>query len=284
MSMKIKTNVNTPRKRPPLIAAANAAVVAVAAVALSVAAASCSGTSSKSLIKKGLYNCSERLQAAVARMDKKNYTDAIRILDDVKFQCGGSPVMDSVYYYTAISHFRLKQYDDARAEFESLYAEFPRSPYVEEAHFRIAHMRYMKSLPYFRDQTDTKEAMRLFNDYADLYPRGAHVDSAKILYAQSLNKLAEKEFNNALFYRKQREHNAALIYYRAVISEYPESKFASEAVVGMAEMLVALQRTREAAEAVGELDAAAFDEKLRARIEAVRQQVGVPATVEKDNG
>ncbi len=281
--MKTKTNVSTPRKRPPLIAAA--VVVAVLSLAVS-----CSGTSSKKLIKKGLYNCSERLQTAIARMEKKNYTDAVRILNDVKFQCGGSPVMDSAYYYTAISNLRLKQYDEASAEFESLYAEFPRSPFVEEAHFRIAHIRYMRSLPSFRDQADTKEAMRLFNDYVDLYPRGAHADSAKVLYSQALNKLAEKEFNNALFYRKQKEHNAALIYYRAVLSEYPESKLAPEAVVGMAEMLVALQRTREAAEAVEELDASAFDEKLRARIDAVRQKIGLTAektvenAVEKDNG
>jgi len=269
--MKTKTNLKT---------AIAAVAIAVAALSVSV---SCSGSSSKRLVKKGLYNCSERLQTAGKRMDKRNYVDAIRILDDIKFQCGGSPLMDTVYYFTAVSYFRQKQYDEARAEFEALYADFPRSPFVEEAHFRIAHMRYMRSLPYFRDQTETKEAMRLFNDYTDLYPGGAYADSAKILYALSLNKLAEKEFNNALFYRKQREHNAALVYYRAVVSEYPESKFAPEAVVGMAEMLVILQRTREAADAVGGLDsAAAIDEKLKARIEAVRQKIGT--AVEKSNG
>jgi outer membrane protein assembly factor BamD len=256
-------------------------MVFVAAAALFLAAASCSGPSSKKLAKRGLYDCSERLRAAAGRMEKKNYADAVRILEDIKFQCGGSPVMDSVYYYTALSRLRQKQYDDARSEFEALYGEFPRSPFVEEAHFRVAHIRYTRSLPYFRDQAETKEAMRLFNDYVDLYPGGAYADSARSLYAQSLDKLAEKEFNNALFYRKQKEHNAALIYYRAVLSEYPESKFAPEAIVGMAEMLVALQRDSEAAEAVGELDAAAFGEGLRARLEAIRQKVGA---VEKESG
>jgi len=270
--MKTKTNVKTA-----------IAAVAIAVTALSVSV-SCSGSSSKKLIKKGLYNCSERLQTAGKRMDKGNYTNAIRILDEIKFQCGGSPVMDSVYYYTAISYFRDKQYDDARAEFEALYAEFPRSHFVEEAHFRVAHICYMRSRPFFRDQTETKDAIRLFNDYLDLYPGGVYADSAKILNSSALNKLAEKEFNNALFYRKQRQHNAALVYYRAVVSEYPESKFAPEATVGMAEMLVTLQRTREAAEAVGGLDSTtALDDKLRARIEAVRQKIGAPA-VEKGNG
>ena len=288
--MKMKTNVNAAPKRTPLIAAVAKAAVAVAVVAALSAAVSCADTSSKKLVKKGLYNCSERLQAASKRMEKRNYTDAIRILDDIKFQCGGSPLMDTVSYYVAISYFRQKQYEEARAEFESLYGEFPRSPFVEEAHFRIAHIRYIRSLPSFRDQTDTKEAMRLFNDYIDLYPKGVYADSAKALYTALLERLAEKEFNNALFYRKQKEYNAALIYYRAVLSGYPDSKLAPEAVVGMAEMLVTLQRNREAAEAVGELDATLFGDELRARIEAVRQKIGaaaekaVESAAEKDNG
>jgi len=278
----IKMNVNTDTKRPAVVAAAAKAVVVAVAVTALLAMASCAAdTSSKKLVKKGLYNCSERLKTATKRMEKKNYADAIRILDDIKFQCGGSPLMDTVYYYVAISYFRQKQYEEARAEFESLYGEFPRSPFVEEAHFRIAHTRYLRSLPYFRDQTETKEAMRLFNDYLDVYPNGVYADSAKALYKQSLDKLAEKEFNNALFYRKQKEYNAALIYYKAVLSGYPESKFAPEAVVGMAEMLVTLQRIREAAEAVGELDATVFDEGLRVRIEAIKQKVG---ETDKDKG
>jgi outer membrane protein assembly factor BamD len=271
----MKMNVNTNTKKPAVVSAVAKAAMAAVAVTALLAMVSCAGASTKTLVRKGLYNCSERLHTAVGRVEKKNYTDAVRILEDIKFQCGGSPVMDSVYYYAALSQFRQKQYEEARAEFEALYGEFPRSPFVEEAYFRIAHIRYMRSLPSFRDQTDTREAMRLFNDYLDLYPGGVYADSARALYAQSLDKLAEKEFNNALFYRKQKEHNAALIYYRAVLSEYPESRFAPEAVVGMAEMLVVLQRDKEAAEAVDELDAAAFGEGLRARIEAVRQKLGV---------
>ncbi|MDR0330715.1 MAG: outer membrane protein assembly factor BamD [Chitinispirillales bacterium] len=245
------------------------AAIAIAAISV----ASCSNTSPKKLMKKGLYDCSNRLQAAAQRMERKNYTDAVRIVDDVKYQCGGSPQIDTAYYYAAVSYFRQKLYDEASAEFEALYGEFPRSPFAEEAHFRFAHIRYIRSLPSFRDQAETKEAMRLLNDYTDLYPKGAYVDSARTLFIASLNKLAEKEFNNALFYRKQKEHNAALIYYRAVLSEYPESRFAPEAVVGMAEMLIALQRTQEAVEIIEELDASEFDEGLKGRIEVIKQRV-----------
>ncbi|MCL2183757.1 MAG: outer membrane protein assembly factor BamD [Chitinispirillia bacterium] len=233
----------------------------------------CGGPSAKTLIKQGLYKCHDRLETAVREVDRGGYTAALRILEEIKFQCGGSPMMDTVYYYSALAHFRQKQYEDARAEFETLYRENPRSPFAEEAHYRIAQMRYTQSHPSFRDQTETKEAMRLLEDYTDLYPAGAFADSVKALYTSSLNKLAQKEFNNALFYRKQSEHEAALIYYRAVLAEFPESKYAPEAVVGLAEMLVLLGRTQDAQEAIDELEPSAFEEDLRARIEAVREKL-----------
>ena len=244
-----------------------AAVTAIAAVSFSC------GNSPKKLIKKGLYDCNNRLQTAVQRMEKRNFNDAIRIFEEIKFQCGGSPMMDTVYYYTAISYFRQRQFDDARVEFEALYREFPRSPFAEEAHFRVAQMRYLRSPRIQRDQAETKEAMKLFNDYFEMYPEGVFTDSAKILFASALNKVAEKEYSVATFYRKQRKHEAALIYYRSVLSTYPDSDFAPPAIVGMVEMLVQLGRVQDAGEVIEELDAAAFEERLQLRIEAVRQKL-----------
>jgi len=236
-------------------------------------ALSCSGPSSKKLIKAGLYNCEERLETAKRDVERRAFSGAVRILADIEYQCGGSPVMDAVYYWSAVAHLRQKQYDDARHEFERLYREFPRSAFAEEAYFRIAHMRYIQSLPSFRDQTETKEAMRLFNDYIDAYPAGVYADSARALFVSALNKLAQKEFNNADFYRKQREHEAALIYYRTVLAQYPESRYAPEAIVGMAEMLVLLGRTQDAQEVMEALEASLFEEGLRLRIEAVWQSL-----------
>jgi len=250
--------------------------------ALAVLCASCA-SESKKLIKKGLYNCSARLEAAAKRMEKKNYANAVRILDEIKYQCGGSEVMDTVYYYAANCHLRMKQYEDARNEFDNLYREHPRSPFVEEAQYRVAQMRHLQSAKYYRDQTETKEALRLLDDYLDLYPNGAYSDSARGLIRTSIEKLAEKEFRTAIFYRKQKEHEAALIYYRSLLSEYPESTFAPESVVGMAEMLVSLGRVQEAQEVVEELDSAAFEEALKIRIEAVKQKLPTGSNIGKSD-
>ncbi|MDR0305853.1 MAG: outer membrane protein assembly factor BamD [Chitinispirillales bacterium] len=235
----------------------------------------CASNSSK-LIKKGLYKCESRFETAKKNFDKRNYGGAIRILDEIKYQCGGSPMMDTVIYYTAMSHFHLKQYIDARTEFENLQHEHPRSPFVEEARYRLAQMRYLQSRSSSRDQSETREAVRLFGDYMDLYPQGVHLDSARHFSSLAVNKLAEKEFNIAMFYRKQREHEAALIYFRTVMTQYPESKFTSESVIGMVEALTALGRVEDAREIVDELDIADFSETLRRRLDMVKLRLASP--------
>jgi outer membrane protein assembly factor BamD len=247
------------------------AVIAATAIAITL---SCGGGGSpKKLIRQGLYRCSERLETAIGQIERRGFNNAVRIFEEIKFQCGGSPLMDTVYFYAGIAHLRLKQYEDARLEFETLAREHPRSPFTEEARFRLAQMRYIRSLPSFRDQTETKEAMRLLNDYIEAFPQGTFADSARTLFMSGLNKLAEKDFNNARFYRRQRQHEAALIYYSSILAEFPESKFAPESIVGMVEMMAALGRTQEAAEIIEELEPAAFEEGLRGRIEAVRQRL-----------
>ncbi|MDR2579323.1 MAG: outer membrane protein assembly factor BamD [Chitinispirillales bacterium] len=259
------------KKKKTLKSAVIAVLVLVAGPLLFVSCGSSS--SSKKLIKKGLYECDSQLQAAIRHIERRSFSNASRILEELKFQCGGSHFMDTVYYYNAISHFRQRQYDDARFEFEILHREFPRSVFIDEAHFRVAQIYYLRSQPPRRDQTETREAMRLFNDYLELFPKGVFADSARTLFMSSLNKLAEKEFNTALFYRRQKQHEAALIYYRSVLAAYPDSRFAPEAIVGMAEMLVLLGRTQDAEEVMEELDVAVFGDALRARIEAVKQRL-----------
>lgn len=184
--------------------------------------------------------------------------------------------MDTVYYHTAMSHFRLKQYADARVEFENLQMDYPRSPFVEESHYRLGQMRYLRSNKFHRDQTETNEAVRLLGDYLESYPDGAFADSARHFHTLALEKLAEKEFRNAMFYRKRKEHEAALIYFNSLLAQYPQSKFNSEAVVGMVEALTALRRVEDAREAIEELEMADFSEPLQKRLEMVIFRLNQP--------
>lgn len=233
---------------------------------------SCAATSNAQ--KEKQYDCSERLETAMKRVSKKNYTDAVRILDDIKYQCGGSALMDSVYYYGGIANFRMKQYTDARIEFERLSREFPRSQFVEEAQYRVGQMIYLQSNPFDRDQTETKEAVYYFSTFLERFGSGTYADSARHHIRLCKEKLAKKELKNALFYHKQGQNEAALVYFKSLLSQYPESEYVNEARVYMTQILLDLNQNDEAKEVFEDLDSSGFGEKLKEKFDSVKTRLG----------
>jgi outer membrane protein assembly factor BamD len=204
------------------------------------------------------YECTERLAKAVQKYDAGKYASVKAILDDVKMQCAGHPVMDTVEYYLAMSLVRMKMYADAKLEFTRITQDFPRSSYFEEAQFRIGYCVFKSSLSVDRDQTETREAERLFSDFLQSYPSSNFADSAQKYLKTAVNKLAEKDFNSAKFYQRMGEKEAAVVYYRVFIGDYPASLYTAQARLNMGQKLIELGRKAEAREV---LDALTAEEK-----------------------
>jgi outer membrane protein assembly factor BamD len=209
-------------------------------------------------VAKKRYECSERLAKAVKKYGAKKYGSAKAILDDVKLQCAGHPVMDSAGYFLGMSLVRMKMYADARLEFTRLTQDFPRSPFFEEAQFRIGWCVFKSALSIERDQTDTREAQRLFRDFLESYPSSKFADSAQACLKSAVGKLAEKEYNSAKFYQKMGEKEAAVVCYKVFISDYPASLYTAQARLNLGQILVELGRKAEAREV---LDALVEEEK-----------------------
>jgi outer membrane protein assembly factor BamD len=194
------------------------------------------------------YDCPSRLALAVKKYHAEKYGSAKAILDDVKLQCAGHPIMDSVEYYLAMSLVRQKLFVDAKLEFVRITQDFPHSPFFEEAQFRIGYCVYRMSRPVDRDQDETAEAHKLFSDFLEVYPTSPFADSAQKYLKQSVNKLAEKEFNVARFYQRIGEKEAAVVYYKSFVNDYPASHYVAQARLNMGQMLIELSRKAEARE------------------------------------
>ena len=199
------------------------------------------------------YECSDRLARAIKKYDAGKYASTKAILDDVKQQCAGHRIMDSTEYYLAMSLVHMKMYADAKLEFTRITQDFPRSSYFEEAQFRIGYCVFKSSLSVDRDQTETREAQRLFSDFLQSYPSSNFADSAQKYLKTTVNKLAEKDFNSAKFYQKMGEKESAVVCYKAFINDYPASPFTAQARLNLGQMLVELGRTAEAREVLDAL-------------------------------
>ena len=219
-------------------------------VSASIVLTACASTNK---MEKMQLDCRQRVAKAMQLYQKKKYSTVLVRLEDARMQCSGSPIMDTVLFYLGMSNIKTKKYIEGRTEFQRLTQDFPGSPFFDEAKFRIGYSVFKQSSPSNRDQTETREAVRLFDDFIDMYPKSAFVDSALFYRTEAYEKLAVKEFKNAQFYEKFNEPEAAVVYYRAFMGQFTDSKMLDLARFNALTLLLKLGRDSEARELFDEL-------------------------------
>ena len=132
--------------------------------------------------------------------------------------------------------------------------DYSRSPFFEEAQFRIGYCVLKSARSIDRDQTEARDALRIFTDFLEI-SSSPFADSAQKYLKITNDRLAEKEFNEAKFYQKLGEKDAAIIYYKAFIQDYPGSDYAVQAQLEMSRLLIELNRKPEAKEVLNGLSA-----------------------------
>ncbi|MBN1578885.1 MAG: outer membrane protein assembly factor BamD [Chitinispirillaceae bacterium] len=207
----------------------------------------------KNKLEKMQIDCSQRVSKALLSYNAKKYATALTRFTDARMQCSGTPVMDTILYYLGMSNVKTKKYLEARTEFQRLVQDFPGSPFFEEAKFRIGYVVFKQSNPANRDQKETRETIRLLDNFMEMYPKSPFADSALFYRTEAYEKLATKEFWNAQFYENVNEPEAAVVYYRAFLSQFIDSKRVDQARFNSLVLLVKLDRITEAEELYDEL-------------------------------
>ncbi len=231
--------------------------------------ASCAGTNK---LEKKVEDCAERISRGIELYHGKRYGMALARLEDARTQCSGSPSMDTVLFYLGMTNVKQKKFIEARTEFQRLVQDFPGSPFFDEAKFRIGYVVFQQSHPLNRDQKETREALRLLEDYVESYPSSSMIDSARFYRNEAYEKLALKEFKNAQFYEKIDEPEAAVVYYRAFLNQFPESKLVDQARFTATEILLRLDRNAEAEELRDELIERGKNKELQKKVKTLFPQ------------
>lgn len=189
---------------------------------------SCNG--SKTVIRPG-----DTIQEAFIKANRlfemERYSSAATAFETVISIGRGTEFGREAQFKLAESYFNDGRYLLAEAEYKRFRDLYPRAEKVDIADFKRAVSYYKMSPRYKLDQTNSEKAIELFNLYISRYPQ----NSAKIQEADGYirdlrNKMAHKNYAAAQLYFRLEQYEAAAIYYDVTINNYPDSKWAEQAL------------------------------------------------------
>ncbi len=203
---------------------------------------------------------------AKAAFDRGDWIEASLGFKTYVEQYPGTDRTDDALSYLGLSYFQSKEYGLASAQFDRLTRDFPQSPFAADGTFYLARCDDVLSRPAALDQAETLRAIDRYRQFLQLYPENAHATEAQARLTALVDRLAEKRFRAGRLYAKLEHRQAAAIYLRSVLSEYPQSRWAGDAAVLLAEVLVKQGKRDEAIAALRQVPAQATAEaKARAR-------------------
>ncbi|ADY50931.1 outer membrane assembly lipoprotein YfiO [Pseudopedobacter saltans DSM 12145] len=169
-----------------------------------------------------------KYQEAIKLYNKKDYTKALSLFDDLVQRYRGRSEAEDLYYYYAYTNYKLKDYISARYHFKTFADTYPSSPKAEECRFMTAYCMYLESPVYSLDQDNTYKAIESFQLFINLYPQSDRVAEASKLIESLRDKLEQKSFANAKLFLDIGDYQAAVIAFRNSIKDFPDTKYAEQ--------------------------------------------------------
>ncbi|NNE42977.1 MAG: outer membrane protein assembly factor BamD [Gemmatimonadetes bacterium] len=144
------------------------------------------------------------------------------------------------------ARFGLREYILAEGEYQQIVSDYPASPHVEEARYKIALCSYASILPYNLDQTETERAVAGLEQFIRDFPDSRFVPEAREKIEECRDRLAHGEFENGRFYQGRKRFKPASIQYKHVVENFPETPWAARSALALAEMYHLRERREDA--------------------------------------
>ncbi|MBN2536762.1 outer membrane protein assembly factor BamD [candidate division WOR-3 bacterium] len=170
-------------------------------------------------------NAADALGYALGLLEQEQYQPAEEALTYVIFNFPGSRQASDAQYHLAESHYRRRDYEQARTEYEFYLKSFPNGRYQEEATFRLG-LSWLNSAPAGpRDKSGLKTARETLRDFLALYPDSELVPEVNAALDRIERRFTDEEFAVARLYYKAGEYRAALVYYEYVAARFEPDRW-----------------------------------------------------------
>ena len=178
------------------------------------------------ILKSTDYN--KKYDAAVAYYEKKEYTKALALFEELVSVYRGTSKAEKIMYYYAYATYSTGDYLLAGYHFNNFVKTFPASDKTEECAFLYAYCYYLESPRYSLDQTDTKNAIKELQFFINKYPESKRKDECNELITKLRAKLEKKYYEISKQYYFLDDYKAAITSFENVLKDFPDSKYREE--------------------------------------------------------
>lgn len=154
---------------------------------------------------------------------------AIEIFKAVADNAPYGKYAEPAMYKTGLTYKDIKDYDNAILMFKGLIDKYPNSELLDKARYQLAECSKLLSLNPEYDQTPTIVAREEFEEFIQKHPDSEMSDDAKKIIDKLKNRESENAYNIGQFYESRKMPEAAVVYYKDVIQNYPDTEWAKKA-------------------------------------------------------
>ncbi|MES2279720.1 MAG: outer membrane protein assembly factor BamD [Bacteroidota bacterium] len=170
----------------------------------------------------------KKYQEAIKYYNKKEYTKALELFDDLSVKYRGREGAEDLFYYYAYTNYKLKDYTSARYQFKNFAENYQGNARAEECRFMAAYCFYLDSPNFTLDQENTSKAIDALQLFINLYPKSDRVAEASKLIQDLRDKLEEKAYANAKLYLIITDYQSAVIAFGNALRDFPDTRYAEE--------------------------------------------------------
>lgn len=158
------------------------------------------------------------------------YTKAMALFEKVAPQFINKPQLQRVRFMSAMSDYKLKNYELASYRFNRFINNYPKSSKIEEVYYLNAMSLYELSPRSSLDQEDTYKALESLQAYLDIYPDSEHTKDVNDKYKELTAKINKKAYDIAYLYYKTAKYKSAITAFDNYVSDYLGSKYKEDAL------------------------------------------------------
>lgn len=193
---------------------------------------------------EALYN------AAAEELDKRDYTQAIALFNEVERQHPYSEWARRSTLMSSFAAYRARRYADAIDTAQRYIGLHPGTDGAAYAYYLVAVSYFEQIVDVGRDQRTTELAKAALEDVTRRFPESQYARDAHLKIDMVNDQLAGKEMEVGRWYLRRNQHLSAINRFRTVVSDYETTSHTPEALHRLVEGYLSIG-LRSDAQAVG---------------------------------